>query len=184
MARYYSDHFNATGTVASLASSVGVALDTQFKPAVSLAHPRLRRKRAHLNIGTVATIGDELRLMKFKSSDRLYNIIIQATGATAAAADIGLYKSLPLHAGDEIDKDLFATALALTAEASANNRMLEATTIALKDVGKTLWELADLGGPTYTSDPMEEWDLVMTVTTSFTVAVNDMVIFADYTAGD
>lgn len=184
MARYYSDHFNSSGVAPSLASTTNVTLDTTFKPSVGIAHARMRKKRPHIVIGTAATIGDEIRLTRFRSSDRIYDIRVTAAGATAAAGDIGVYRSGAAHDGAVLDVDLFATAIGLTAAARADG-FTEATTLANKDRGKQLWELVNIGvASTFASDPMIDMDLVITVTTSFTVALDDIVVEIDYAAGD
>lgn len=184
MSRYYSDNYNTDGTAPSLASTVGVQLDRTFRAHVGITHARLRKKRAHIVIGTAAQIGDEIRLGKFKSSDRIFDIRVTAAGATAAAADIGLYRAGSAHDGTVIDADLFASAIGLTAAARADG-FTEATTLGNKDRGKMLWQLVNVGTPsTFASDPMIEMDLVATVTTAFTVALDDIVVEIDYTSGD
>lgn len=182
MARHYSDHFHASGVVSTLAGTL--PLDNSVKiDAGRSGAPRLT-KRAHVNIGTAAAIGDEIRLCQIKSGARIYEArLISDGGATAGAADLGLYKSGANHDGAVIDADLFGSALATSGAITYANSdaFIESTNLTDQDRGKYLWELADLGAGTYTKDPVEQWEFVLTVTTAFTVAVTDMVLIVTYT---
>ncbi len=183
MPSMYSDHFSATGVVATLAGEI--TLDMQKRLSAGLGHARLRYKRAHINVGTAAGIGDKLRLMQFKSSDRLAQLFVTSDGGcTAGAGDLGLYQSGLEHDGAGIDADLFASALVVSAAIARVDEFKEATTLGDGDRGKTLWEQAAVGAASYTVDPGGSFDLVMTITMAVTVAVVDLVFEAIYTSGD
>lgn len=186
MARAYSDHFNSNATPGVATLTGTLAFDSQRRAPAGLGHSRLRMKTARATVGTSGmTSGDELRLMSFHSSDRIRAIFVTATGgSTTYAADLGLYKSALEHDGAVIDADLFASALALAGGIARVDEFTESTTLANIDRMKELWQLADIGGGTYTSDPDETWDLVLTSTATGTTAVEVLMVEVEYTSRD
>lgn len=185
MPSIFSDHFNSDGSSPGVVPSLAaeLALDSQRRPSGGIAYAEVLFKRMRVNTGTAAGIGDRIVLGSFKSSERIYRLFVASDGgATAGAADIGLYKAGSAHDGVVIDANLFATALDISTAILYVDEFKQATTLTDQDRGKTLWELADLGDGTYASDPMELWDLVATVTTAFTVAVTDILVVAEFTA--
>lgn len=182
MPSIFSDHFG-TGIATALAGEID--LDRTKRVAVGIGHGRLRYKRARVTIGTAAGIGDQIRLMQFRSSDRIIQVFMTSDGGgDAGAVDIGIYKTGAAHDGAVIDADLFGSAVAVDAAVARVDQFKESAILGDVDRGKTLWELADIGAGTYTVDPMEDWDLVATVTTAVTVALNTTVWEVIYTAGD
>lgn len=183
MAIYYSDHFG--GGVASSLAATDATFIRDKKLTAGLAGARLRDKRASIVIGTAAGIGDVLRMMRFKSSDRIFEILLSTSGGSAGAADIGLYKAGRAHDGAVIDADLFGSAVTTSGTVARVDQFKESTTLKDIDRGKQLWELVTIGAAvTYTSDPMEEWDLALTMTTAITVSLQTLVVEVKYTAGD
>lgn len=178
---FFSDHFG-TGVATSLAGEI--AYDSQKRISAGLGHARLRRKRASITVGTAAGIGEGLRMMQFKSGDRIYNCVLTATGGTAGAADIGVYKSGFAHDGVVIDADLFGSAVTIAGGVARVDQFTESAILANIDRGKPLWTLADIGAGTYTVDPMEDWDIVLTITTAITVSLITLNLEVEYTAGD
>lgn len=184
---FFSDHFNnnATPGVTTLTGSLAFSRDR--RPPAGLGHSRVRKKIARMTVGTGAVIGSELRMMQIRSSDRIGEIFVSSDGgATAFAADLGLYKvgSSDAHDGAVIDAELFASALALSTAIARVDQFKEATTLDDEDRWKTAWELAAVGAASYTEDPQEDWDIVLTVTTALTVALNEVVVEITYTSGD
>jgi len=182
MTRFYSDHFHATGVVSTLAGTL--PLDNSVKIDQGRGGSDLQIKRARFNVGTAALIGDEIRLMTLMSSNRIYEVLVSSDGgATAGIADLGVYFTGANHDGTVLDVDLFATALVLDAAITRVDQFKESTTLNDRDRGKYLWELVNIGVPsTFPKDPAQSMDLVFTVTTSFTVAVTDVVVEVRYTA--
>ena len=184
MSRAYSDHFDPTGAVSALSGTT--TFDKTLKVSAGIAHARERVKIAHATVGTAGmTSGDELRLMRFKSTDRIIKLYYASAGAsTTYAANLGLY--LPGTAGDGavVDADLFGNALALASGAALTEAFAESTVLADEDRGKTLWELAAVGAATYTEDPKTDFDLVLTSTATGTGAPEVLVVIAEYTSGD
>lgn len=184
MPSIFSDHFATTGIAASLAAEIDY--DSQKRISAGKGGARLRRKTMRCVTGTAAGIGDQIRMGQFKSSDRIFNMVTTTLGGSAGAGDFGLYKSGNAHDGAVLDVDLFASAFTLSGTvARVDTVFTEATTLVNTDRGKSLWELVTIGAAfTYTSDPMEDWDLVITVTTAITVSLMTIQVEVDYTAGD
>jgi hypothetical protein len=173
--------------VASLAAEL--PYDSQVKIGAGQGHGRERIKRAYMNVGTAAGIGDELRFMQFKSGDRLHELFVLTDGGcTAGAMDLGLYLSGLNHDGAVLDVDLFCSALVLSTAtvwaAAAAEIMIESAVLTDQDRGKPLWEILAVGAGTDTVDPMLDYDLTGVVTTARTAAVTNIVVFARYTSGD
>ncbi len=187
MSRAYSDHFNSN-TIPGVAAALTdlLPLDKQRRIGAGVGHARLRKKVARAVVPTAGmTDNDELRLMQFKSGDRIFDI--RATGLTESAtyaADLGLYKSGLNHDGAAIDEDLFATALAFGGGALGRTEAFTEGELANIHRGRPLWYLANVGAGTYTKDPMEDWDLVLTSTATGVTASETMMIEVEYTSGD
>lgn len=125
----------------------------------------------------LATTSDQVRFAKLHSGARI--LAIRFSGgdeADAGAMHLGLYKS-DRHGGAVIDADLFASALGKNA--ARVDAFVEATTLTHLDRGKELWRLADAGAGTYAKDPLEEWDIVGTPSTSFTTTANSFLVEID-----
>lgn len=180
---FFSNHFHSTGAVAALADA-SISLDTQWRAPAGVAHPRLRRKQARVVVGTGATIGQQLRMMTFKSSDRIYNMVVSANGGTAGAADIGAYRAGSNHDGAVLDADLFASALTIAGGVARVDNFAEAGTLGALQRGLRLWEQLVVGGQTWTADPMLEIDIVATITTAVTVSLLTLILEVEYTSGD
>lgn len=180
----FSDHFSATGVATSLTDVTGLAYDRNKRLIAGVGHGRVRYKRASIVAGTGTGIGDMFRMCQFKSGDRLHALMLSTSGGSAGATDIGLYKSGFSHDGAVIDVDLFGSAVTTSGTIARVDQFKEATTLKDIDRGKTLWELADIGDGTYTVDPFEDWDLVLTFTTAITVSLQTIVTECFYTSGD
>lgn len=185
MSRSYSDHFNATGIATSLTDTDPNTFALQTLSA-GLSHARLRTKIARATVGTAGmTSGDELRMFRMKSSDRLYRLSYSSDGgATTYAANLGLYLTGTSGDGAVVDADLFASALAAASGAALTDVFAESAVLTDEDRGKTLWALAAIGAASYTSDPQIEFDFVFTSTATGTGAVNELLLVAEYTSGD
>ena len=166
MANYFSDH---------LAAAPGDTYSANFRRDATKTHARLRKKIMTVNTGAVLALNDTAVLGTFKSGDRLFSLKISTNSATTTTGDIdlGLYKADFDHApvaANEIDVDLFADAYDINAAIRADVDVFTNGVLSAIDRGKTLWELATVGAGSYTVDPMEDWDLVMTVVEATTAA--------------
>jgi hypothetical protein len=193
MADYFSDHFAPqTGT----AGIVGPATDNgditrSYRAPVGFAHARYRIKQARFttSIAGVAATGI-IHMMKFKSGDRLYGLFVSDTGASDdLAADCGLYvvendgSGTLTRTGVLGDVDLFGAANALNAGATRTD-LFSLGALSAYHKGMTLWQLANVGAATHTSDPFVEYYISLTVTTDAATAAETVVLEAQYTSGD
>lgn len=185
MATIFSDLFNSAGTVGpgEGALTEELALDaTQIAPA-GKAGSRLRHTVARVTVGTVAGIGDEIRLLSLPGSVRLHSLQLTSNGgATAGDADLGLYEAGDAHDGAVVDDDLFSTTAVDTDTAQVKVEYILDGALTANDIGKRLWEQAAVGAAAYTVDPQLTFDIVLTVTVAFTVAVTELCVEAWYTS--
>ena len=185
MPSIFSDLFNSSGTVGPGEGALAEELPLDAQRRTGFGHSRLRYKKAKVTVGTIAGIGDEIRMLQMRSSDRIHSILFSSDGgATAGDADLGIYKSGLAHDGAVIDQNLFSTTAIDTDTAQNRVEYFEDGALDTEDLGKPLWELADVGGGTYTEDPSEDWDIVLTVRVAFTVAVSTLQLEVFYTSGD
>jgi len=192
MGNMFSDHFNTSGTVRNGVGVLAEAmpLDSQHKASVYLSHARMRRSHATIGQGSDAAIGDQLRMLTLKSSDRLYSLLFSSNaGSTAADADLGIYLRGSAHDG-ALPAAACVDAFSTTAEAT-DTEHLRVEVFAGgdyafdDDMGKQLWELVNVtASSTYTEDPGIDFDITFTVTTAATVATSILQLEAFYVAGD
>jgi hypothetical protein len=131
------------------------------------------------------TSGDELRMMRFNSGDRIWKLSWASAGtSTTYAANLGLYLAGSAGDGAVVDADLYASALALATGAGLTETFVESGVLTDEDRGKTLWEQAAIGAGSDTEDPFVEYDLVLTSTATGTGAVEEVLVIAEYTSGD
>ena len=185
MATYYSDHFSTNGLQAD-------SYDGQIRVSAGIGHGRLRYKRAQ-STPTSAGTSDTIRMMTFKSSDRLIELLISTDGnATGGTIDLGMFLSGANHDGDSLGANninSFMDAAALTTLANRTDAFGEtgASAIAVATEnnarGLTMWEIANFGDGSYTVDPMTQFDIVITPTVAFDAA-NIVTLEAYYTSGD
>lgn len=180
MARAYSNHFHSTG-ISVLAGTT--TYDPQLKIPAGIGGARLKVKTARATVGTAGmTSGDELRMMRMKSSDRILRISWASDGgSTTYAADVGLYLAGSNGDGAVVDADLFASALALASGGALTEFFAESTVLTDEDRGLMLWQLADIGAATLTADPKVEYDIVLTSTATGTTAVEEVLLLVEYT---
>ena len=182
MATRYSDHFSTTG-------DDGDSLDMQVRVSAGIGHGRLRYKRARAN--GLFTTSDTVRMMTFKSNDRLIELWLSYDGAnTAGAVNVGLYLSGSNHSGAVVDADLFCTLQTTTTLAIRTDIMGEPASALIAVAGEEevrglpLWKQASYGAGTDTVDPMTEYDIVITPYTTIAGADSLMTLEAYYTSGD
>ena len=169
-------------------ASTPTTLDSQKRAPAGVSHGRKRYARAEvLTTATLTTdtAASQIRVKQFKSGDRIHKITVHNTAdGGSGAVNMGLWKSGTAHDGAVVDADIFLAAQSVSG-ASAAGGIEGFTDGALDDFdrGKTLWELATVGAASYTSDPMEDWDVVITATATVATAQNYVVEF-EYTSGD
>jgi len=191
---FYSDNFVAqTGT----AGVVGPATDNTTRTAgfhapAGFAHGRLRVKQGRFTTSVAGVAATEIiHVMKFKSGDRLYALTNSDTGAsTDTAGDVGLYvvnvdgTGTLVRTGFLGDKDLFGSAVDMNANANKVDLFVESAVLSPEHKGLALWQLANVGAATHTSDPMIEYYVSITVTTDAATAAETVILEAFYNSGD
>lgn len=175
MANFFSDNF---------ADAITDDYSASRKTPGEIGHARLRKKRMNIVTGAAAAIADTLVLGKFKSGDRLYDLRMSTSSATATTGiiNIGLYVAALNHvpvAANIVDVDLFGALIVTTTVLERTDVLVEAGTILGFSRGLTLWEMAALGAGSDTVDPMVDYDLVATFTEALN-AVQGYNFEADY----
>jgi hypothetical protein len=188
MADYFSNHFanQADATRETNAAVSVTAIETDYRIPAGRSHGRLRTKIAHAQLQMLNSSADTLRMMTFKSNDRLFQLFITSDDVgTTGDIDIGLALAGNRHDGAVVDDDLFSTT-ALDVNAAALDRVDQFDNGALANIhrGFMMWELLAIGGGTDVVDPHVQYDLILTCTEDFTEALSDIVFEAVYTAGD
>jgi hypothetical protein len=191
MPTIYSNLFNSSGTVApgvgALTEELG--LDTQKRASAGFSHARVRRTHARVGLGTVAGIGDQVRMLTLKSSDILYSLQLSTDGAgSAGEADLGWYKTGAAHDGaipSTNSVDAFSTTALVLDTAATRTEEFQAGDYDDENVGLQVWELINISdAATYTSDPGGTFDITFTMTEAVAGAVTIVQLEAFYTAGD
>ncbi len=189
MAKFYSDN------LASAANQlvVDVAYDANYRRDSKQTHAVLRKKRMLAANGAAYTpIGSVLIMGTFKSSDRIYDIrgTIDIDSGATGDIDLGLFKSGLDHSGSEdlgpdsdvASHDIFADAEDINAAAlSRVDWLTHASVILNVHRGLRLWEMVNVqDAATYTVDPQENWDLVITFPEVTTDILLQILIEVDY----
>ena len=185
MTVYYSDHFS--GVNPDTFVSDNTVLDKQKRAPVGISHGRMRYQRAQFT--RQLALNDYVRMMQFKSSDRLYQLYLTstATGATGKF-HIGVYKTGTLHDGAALEQDIFGAGVVLTSGYARTDRFGTGQPPGYYDQrGNPLWEVVSIGGASpanaYTKDPGEDWDIGVLCNAAFEASAT-AILEAYYTAGD
>ena len=177
MTVWYSDHFGADGDNDTSLPSIG-----KITPA-SVNHGRIYYKRATVTGLPLNSAPDVIRFFSLKSGDRLLELLISSDGSPGAGAmDIGLHLSGTAHDGAVVDQDLFASAQSISTAIERTDVFNESAVLQHEDHGKTLWALATVGALSLTADPLVNYDVTGTVTTSFTTTDAILTLEAYYTS--
>ena len=164
MATYFSDHFSGVNPDTGVLDNA--YLDKTKLPPAGIGHGRIRYARAEFTQLLVHSPEDSVRMIQFRSSDRIFEIYSTNSGTIAEGSYcIGFHKSGTKHDGASIEKDIIASNPAIH-DAWAHRG--EWGRAGFPDVdfyrGKPLWEVmsmpASASAGAYTKDPGEDWDLV------------------------
>lgn len=178
MTTWFSDHFGTDGD-----NDITLPASPTVIP-VGVGHGRKYAKRAvFTGLGIAA---DTIRVMRFREEDRLYNLHISVNGGSdAGAINVGLHEAGANHDGAVIDADLFASALTISSALDETEIFDESSVLSGIDRGKRMWELAAVGAASYTAAPnlVQGFEIVYTVSTTFTTTDSIIVLIATYTSG-
>lgn len=175
MANYFSDNFAATPTG---------SYDPSLKSGADVSHARIRQKVMKV-VMPISAAGETAVLGKFKSGDRLRKLEMSTRDAvpTAGGVNVGFYKAsfdMTPVAANIIDDNLFTGGSSIAAQRDDLDIFVPASTLDSYHRNLTLWELADIGGGTYSEDPLEDWLMVLTISTGLTGAEAGISIFAEF----
>lgn len=144
-------------------------------PPVVLTNASVGRGELIEAVGTAEvasgdSINSTYRLARVKSNSRVSRVLISSDAVTAAAADVGIYRTAA-DGGAVVDADFFASAQSIAAAIVNTDITHEAdaadagASFGLQDVEKPLWLALGL-----TADPMIEYDVALTLTAAATAA--------------
>lgn len=191
MAIYYSNKYSSQTSATEKETGHSVGPAGLILDAADAALPSAGAARSYVQIATIAISSDiltaeEIRLCRFKSSDRITDIRVSTVGTSETGAfDIGLHEAGFNDDGAVVTPDVFADAYTLDPARANVSIFKQSTDLTDVDRGKPLWELADASATaTYTEDPKELWDLTMTLAgTVATDATADFTFTIEYTSG-
>ncbi len=188
MADFYSDHYSAdqgqTGHFTTLLTA------QQRTLVVGKKHARLRRTACYISVPNAQDLADNdvIRFFDMKSGDRPIQLFasMDANWGATASFNLGLYLKGTNDDGAVIDEDLFASAVDWSGTIARTEYLVESSVLDEWDRGKTLWELADIGDGTYTTDPFQTWTVASTFASnpSATDALVEMLVEMIYVAND
>ena len=169
-----------------------VAYNANYRRDSKQTHAVIRKKRMLVATGAVIANNDRIVMGTFKSGDRIYDIrgTTDIDSGTTGDIDLGLFKSGLDHVanvdmGPDVDVDcvdMFCDAEDINAAAlSRIDWFTHASDMANIDRGLRLWEMVNLiTASTYTVDPQENWDLVITCVEVTTDIALQILIEVDY----
>lgn len=187
MATFYSDYFVGTGVNTALPVVPNIVNS-------GVGGSRLRLKKSVFTMLAAQDLAqvDVIRMMPFKSSDRIINLFLSAEAGfgTTTPINVGLYKVGDNHDGAAISTnspDMFVAALDIDAGFGRTDHWNQAAHWVDEDRGKANWELINLvDASTYTSDPVEAWELCVGFSGNPAAAAAEarLLIEAVYVSGD
>ena len=156
MSRYYSNLFvnSDDGGVLPSVNFFASSGDSEGKQKIAFS----QFKFAVLSTTYVA--GDEIRLATLRSSSRLGRITMSTNQAIATGGinlDLGIYRTGVVHNGAAIDDDIFSSARSIAIQRLGFDMMLDGA-LDEYDRWTALWEIG-----AQSSDPLEDWDIVATL---------------------
>ena len=161
------------------------ALEAGFLPPVSTSRMRYRHTLVPITLASPANMdsGDEIRLMTFKSTDRIVELFRSSIAVVGGgAATLGISLTGANHDGAAVDADLFGNGV-ITVAARADIFAVGAAD-GTRDRAKTLWELLDEVGPTsYGVNPNVLFDLTLTLAADISTA-GTLLYEVNYISGD
>lgn len=167
MATYFSPHYarESTATVAPATSIGGV--HRVAAPGLAGGHIHEKRARPDFtnNTNTVDIDDDVVRMLTLKSNDRLTDLWISGDWNVSGGTltwDVGLYHTGDANDGAVIDRTLFTSARNSGPLADRVDAFVESGTCEHTDRGKMMWQIAVIGGESYTIDPQLLFDVCIT----------------------
>lgn len=149
------------------------------EPAVINSPPRVGSRRRHYR-EVVASAADDTsasvyRFFRIRSSDTVVQVTLSAADATTAGTvDCGLYQTAD-NGGAVVDADLFASAVDLALGPHNNlDITFESGQYTYAESLQKVWQALGLS-----SDPNREYDVALTVATTFNGGPTSILLTAD-----
>ncbi len=191
MPSIFSNHYNSSGTVGNGVGALTeeLPLDKGHRVSVGFAHSRMRRHHPKVGLGTVAGIGDQVRMCTMNSSDRIYSILWSTDGAgSAGEGDLGFYKTGASHDGalpSTNSVDAFSTTALVIDTANTRVEAFELGDFDTENIGLQVWELINISdASTYAVDPGGTFDITFTMTEAVATTLTLVQLEVFYVAGD
>lgn len=149
--------------VVTVKSSLITARDSGGKSTLSTGPRRLYDQADTVEVTNGDSIGSKFILGAVPSSASMRELTVLCDAITAAAADVGLYRTTQ-DGGAVVDADLFGSAVSLaTAITTGTNILHESGVLDIANLAKPLWQILGLS-----SDPQVMYDVVATLTAAAT----------------
>lgn len=149
--------------VVTVKSSLITARDSGGKSTLSTGPRRLYDQADTVEVTNGDSIGSKFILGSVPSSASMRELVVLCDAITAAAADVGLYRTTQ-DGGAVVDADLFGSAVSLaTAITTGTNILHESGVLDIANLAKPLWQVLGLS-----SDPQLMYDVVATLTAAAT----------------
>lgn len=179
MANWYSDRIGSDGSADSSLPTIATI------SSVGIAGGRLRMTHASITVLDSAA-ADVLRMLRMKSSDRIWAVYYGTDGGFSASSscELGIYTANSTYDGAVLDVDLFGAAIDVTSAVDVLTEAFSLGALGGEDRMKTFWELAAVGDQSYTVDPKINFDLCMTLNGEDDATSSTLTVDVIYTAGD
>lgn len=149
--------------VVTVKSSLITARDSGGKSTLSTGPRRLYDQADTVEVTNGDSIGSKFILGSVPSSASMRELTVLCDAITAAAADVGLYRTTQ-DGGAVVDADLFGSAVSLaTAITTGTNILHESGVLDIANLAKPLWQILGLS-----TDPQVMYDVVATLTAAAT----------------
>lgn len=149
--------------VVTVKSSLITARDSGGKSTLSTGPRRLYDQADTVEVTNGDSIGSKFILGSVPSSASMRELTVLCDAITAAAADVGLYRTTQ-DGGAVVDADLFGSAVSLaTAITTGTNILHESGVLDIANLAKPLWQVLGLS-----TDPQVMYDVVATLTAAAT----------------
>lgn len=149
--------------VVTVKSSLITARDSGGKSTLSTGPRRLYDQADTVEVTNGDSIGSKFILGSVPSSASMRELVVLCDAITAAAADVGLYRTTQ-DGGAVVDADLFGSGVSLAAAITTGTNILhESGVLDIANLAKPLWRVLGLS-----SDPQLMYDVVATLTAAAT----------------
>lgn len=145
--------------VVTVKSSLITARDSGGKSTLSTGPRRLYNQADTVEVTSGDSIGSKFILGSVPSSASMRELVVLCDAITAAAADVGLYRTTQ-DGGAVVNANLFGSAVSLATAITTGTNILHASGVLdIANLAKPLWQILGLS-----TDPQVMYDVVATLT--------------------